>query len=121
MTPTTRVPTAKRSTLIFSAVSGRTLRRTRGYKGEAFVNGRARDLEQFMSKSSFTMQNDRIQPRLTVMESMRLATWLKYRTAWHNDVFLRTTVSMRYCECLINFLFFSKKKYLFFYLCLHHT
>lgn len=51
--------------------------RTGGFRGEVFVNGNLRDLEEFRRMSCYIQQDDRIQPLLTVQENMSLATDFK--------------------------------------------
>ncbi|EZA53084.1 hypothetical protein DMN91_003014 [Ooceraea biroi] len=53
-----------------------------GYKctdigGSITINGQPRDMQQFKKMSCYIMQNDLIQPKLTVLESMTFATELK--------------------------------------------
>lgn len=45
--------------------------------GRITVNGHARDMRVFKKLSSYIMQDDMLQPRLTVIELMRIAANLK--------------------------------------------
>ncbi|XP_038214708.1 ATP-binding cassette sub-family G member 1-like [Zerene cesonia] len=48
-----------------------------GVNGRISVNGQARDMRVFKKLSSYIMQDDLLQPRLTVQESMKIAADLK--------------------------------------------
>ncbi|XP_059055462.1 ATP-binding cassette sub-family G member 1-like isoform X2 [Achroia grisella] len=48
-----------------------------GVNGRITVNGHTRDMRVFKKLSSYIMQDDLLQPRLTVQESMRIAADLK--------------------------------------------
>ncbi|CAH0714591.1 unnamed protein product, partial [Brenthis ino] len=48
-----------------------------GVNGRITVNGHARDMRVFKKLSSYIMQDDLLQPRLTVNESMMIAAELK--------------------------------------------
>ncbi|XP_049868321.1 ATP-binding cassette subfamily G member 4-like [Pectinophora gossypiella] len=48
-----------------------------GVSGKISVNGHARDMQIFKKLCSYIMQDDLLQPRLTVVESMRIAADLK--------------------------------------------
>ncbi|XP_058805878.1 ATP-binding cassette sub-family G member 1-like isoform X2 [Phymastichus coffea] len=50
---------------------------TSGWRGEVLVNGRKRNLASFRRLSAYIMQDDHMQPLLTVAESMWLAADLK--------------------------------------------
>ncbi|XP_013185297.1 ATP-binding cassette subfamily G member 4 [Amyelois transitella] len=50
---------------------------TNGVNGRITVNGHAREMRVFKKLSSYIMQDDLLQPRLTVQESMRVAADLK--------------------------------------------
>ncbi|XP_075974665.1 ATP-binding cassette sub-family G member 1-like isoform X2 [Anticarsia gemmatalis] len=50
---------------------------TNGVHGRITVNGHSRDMCVFKKLSSYIMQDDLLQPRLTVQESMRIAADLK--------------------------------------------
>lgn len=51
--------------------------RTAGVKGSIKINGKPRDMKLFNKLSSYIMQEDLVQPRLTVRESMVVAANLK--------------------------------------------
>ncbi|XP_068632466.1 ATP-binding cassette sub-family G member 1-like isoform X2 [Battus philenor] len=53
---------------------------TKGVNGRITVNGHARDMRVFKKLSSYIMQDDLLQPRLTVSESMSIAADLKLGT-----------------------------------------
>lgn len=48
-----------------------------GVNGRITVNGHARDMRVFKKLSSYIMQDDLLQPQLTVSESMMIAADLK--------------------------------------------
>ncbi|CAG4983640.1 unnamed protein product [Parnassius apollo] len=50
---------------------------TKGVNGRITVNGTARDMRVFKKLTSYIMQDDLLQPRLSVSESMRIAADLK--------------------------------------------
>ncbi|XP_013136906.1 PREDICTED: ATP-binding cassette sub-family G member 1-like isoform X1 [Papilio polytes] len=50
---------------------------TKGVSGRITVNGHARDMRVFKKLSSYIMQDDLLQPRLSVCEAMRIAADLK--------------------------------------------
>lgn len=54
--------------------------RTCGYNGEITINGRSRNRKLFMKQLSYIMQDDHLQPYLTVMESMEIASKFKSST-----------------------------------------
>lgn len=51
--------------------------RTRGYQGTININGKQRKREAFLKESSYIMQDDHLQPYLTVYESMEISSKLK--------------------------------------------
>lgn len=51
--------------------------RCEGAGGTININGRARDLKDFGRISCYIMQEDLVQPKLTVLEAMRFAADLK--------------------------------------------
>lgn len=51
--------------------------RTNGYKGNININGQPRNRKKFMKKLSYIMQDDHLQPYLTVLESMEIASKLR--------------------------------------------
>ncbi|CAG9826771.1 unnamed protein product [Diabrotica balteata] len=51
--------------------------RTAGVKGSVKINGKPRDMRIFTKLSSYIMQEDLVQPRLSVRESMMVAANLK--------------------------------------------
>lgn len=51
--------------------------KTNGVTGSILVNGHSRDLRLFRKLSTYIMQDDLLQPRLTVLESIRIAANLK--------------------------------------------
>lgn len=53
------------------------IRRLSGVNGRITVNGQARDMRVFKKLSSYIMQDDILQPRLTVNESLKIAAELK--------------------------------------------
>lgn len=61
--------------LIF--IINRDLLRISGYKGDVSVNGKPRNRKHFMKQLSYIMQDDHLQPLLTVIESMEIASKLK--------------------------------------------
>lgn len=54
--------------------------RTTGVKGIININGKTRNTKQFNKLSSYIMQEDLVQPFLTVRESMMVAARLKLGT-----------------------------------------
>ena len=48
-----------------------------GVNGRITVNGHTRDMRVFKKLSTYIMQDDLLQPRLSVQESMRIAANLK--------------------------------------------
>ncbi|XP_058805881.1 ATP-binding cassette sub-family G member 1-like isoform X2 [Phymastichus coffea] len=50
---------------------------TSGWQGEVLVNGSKRNLASFRRSSAYIMQDDQLQPLLTVAEAMRIAADLK--------------------------------------------
>lgn len=54
--------------------------RTKNVVGKLLVNDELRNHEQFKKKSCYIMQNDHLQPLLTVQESMMIAARLKVDT-----------------------------------------
>lgn len=55
--------------------------RETGVNGAIYVNGRLRQLNSFRKNSAYITQEDRLEPLLTVIESMRVATHLKLPTS----------------------------------------
>jgi len=51
--------------------------RTCGYKGDIIINGQPRNRKHFMKQLSYIMQEDNLQPHLTVLESMEIASKLR--------------------------------------------
>jgi ABC-type multidrug transport system ATPase subunit len=51
--------------------------RKNGISGSVKVNGMERDIDQFRRQSSYIMQDDKLQPLLTVNEAMGIAANLK--------------------------------------------
>jgi ABC-type multidrug transport system ATPase subunit len=51
--------------------------RRNGITGSVLVNGMERDIDQFRRQSSYIMQDDKLQPLLTVHEAMTIAANLK--------------------------------------------
>lgn len=51
--------------------------RTVGVKGTIKINGRPRNLKSFNKLSTYILQEDLVQPRLTVKEAMLVAANLK--------------------------------------------
>ncbi|XP_060838729.1 ATP-binding cassette subfamily G member 4-like isoform X1 [Rhopalosiphum padi] len=51
--------------------------KTCGYKGDIIINGRPRNRKQFIKQLSYIMQEDNLQPHLTVLESMEIASKLR--------------------------------------------
>ena len=54
-----------------------TVFRTAGVTGNIMVNSKARNLNEFRRLSAYIMQNDNLQPLLTVQEAMNIAAELK--------------------------------------------
>ncbi|XP_050422034.1 ATP-binding cassette sub-family G member 4-like [Adelges cooleyi] len=52
--------------------------KTTGYKGSININGKPRRREVFLKRSSYIMQDDHLQPYLTILESMEIASKLRY-------------------------------------------
>lgn len=55
--------------------------RTKDVTGNILVNSRARNLKEFKSLSAYIMQNDILEPLLTVQEAMTVAANLKLTTS----------------------------------------
>lgn len=53
------------------------IHRTCGYRGDIIINGQPRNRKQFMKQLSYIMQDDNLQPHLTVLESMEIASKLR--------------------------------------------
>jgi len=53
--------------------------RTNSVTGRIMVNGRNRDMSEFRKLSAYIMQDDNLQPLLTVQEAMHVAADLKLR------------------------------------------
>lgn len=53
------------------------VKRSYGYQGAININGSPRNRKKFMKQLSYIMQEDHLQPHLTVLESMEIATKLK--------------------------------------------
>lgn len=51
--------------------------RCEGASGQILINGQQRDLREFKRSSCYIMQEDLVQPKLTVLEAMRFAADLK--------------------------------------------
>lgn len=59
--------------------------RITGIGGTVYVNGLARDLNEFRRHSCYITQDDRLQPLLTVQENMQIAADLKLGPEVNND------------------------------------
>lgn len=58
-----------------------TIYRTAGVTGNIMVNSKTRNLNEFRRLSAYIMQNDNLQPLLTVQEAMNVAAELKLTTS----------------------------------------
>lgn len=74
--------------------------RCEGAAGIVTINGQPRDLRNFRRKSCYIMQEDLVQPKLTVLEAMRFAADLKLGGKVESEIRLK----------IVSILYFTKKK-----------
>lgn len=73
--------------------------RTYGYRGNININGQPRNRKLFLKKLSYIMQEDLLQPHLTVLESMEIASKLRNCTI-KLDIYNQILVRYEYDICL---------------------
>lgn len=65
---------------MYSVVDNFCVFRTGNSNGNILINGHPRNLEKFRKLSRYIMQEDLLQPKMTVYENMKIATHLKLGT-----------------------------------------
>ncbi|XP_018331821.1 ATP-binding cassette sub-family G member 1 isoform X2 [Agrilus planipennis] len=73
--------------------------RVKGCSGDILINGKIRNIDIFKEQSSYIMQDDNLQPLLTVGEAMSIAAHLKLGKAFsHRDKKLRVKELLEFLD-----------------------